>query len=102
MLDFLARFLDFIFDLLFLRWMDDLYERHKVLWYLIEGASLALWAGLAAFAFVSGHPIAGVFLLLLALLFLWLLFRVLRAPARPRRGWNSYFDNQHDKRRKKR
>ena len=89
----MGEFFSGLFSLLFSGWLYYLREKHKVLYGIIMGCSIVLFAGIAIFFYGSGAPVKGSFMLIFALLCLVLLVYTLRQDSKPsRRGWNSWFD----------
>lgn len=73
-----------------------LQEKHKVLYSLVMGCIILLFAGIAVLFYQNGSPVKGTVMLIFALLMLVLLVYSLRQSRKPaRKSWNSWFDKRH-------
>ena len=91
----MGEFFTELFSFFFSEWLCHLQEKHKLLYIVIMGCIIFLFAGIAVGFYRNGSPVKGAVLLIFALLMLVLLLYALRHNNKPaRRSWNSWFDKR--------
>lgn len=85
--------IDFLSDMILSNLLFSLHEKHPVLYAVVMGCILALFAGIAVFFYTVGSPVKGTFMVVFTLLMTVLFVYGLRKNTKSSRPtWNSWFD----------
>ena len=85
--------IDFLSNMILSNLLFSLHEKHPVLYAVVMGCILAMFAGIAVFFYAVGSPVKGTFMVVFTLLMTVLFVYGLRKNTKSSRPtWNSWFD----------